>query len=106
VDVSRRARRPTANAYRRRMNRLDALNVAVAKVRDAMRRGASLHCIYRDGLPIWLLSSGSRVNGEVARILAADPNIVAVDLPLFAGSPPQTLRWCDQSNTNNEDHHG
>jgi hypothetical protein len=63
-----------------------------------MRKGAALHCTFGGGTAVWWLSGGYHVSAEVVRIIAIDPNVVAVDLPLFAGSPPQTLRWCDFSN--------
>jgi hypothetical protein len=74
--------------------RLDRRRAGVNKLLAAMQHpDASLHLSYRNGRPLWQLSTGEPVSPHVAEIVIKTPNIVSVGDSLFPGHPGQTWRY-------------
>jgi hypothetical protein len=81
--------------------RLDHLRRDTNRALSAMRRdGAALHLSYERGRALWRLSTGQFVRPDVAAVLIASPNVIAVGDSLFpdlvAG---QTWRFTDDRQT-------
>ena len=69
--------------------RLDHLRRDTNRALSAMRRdGASLHLSYERGRALWRLSTGQFVRPDVAAILTASPNVIAVGDSLFPDLVP------------------
>jgi hypothetical protein len=80
---------------RNQARKLDRLNVRASSVVAAMRRGATLHMRYEWYGAVWWLSSGARVDEEVARIVTQDANVADVGDALFHDAVAQTWRWIE-----------
>ena len=97
--------RPTANEHQRRMRKLDRLNRTVAHVlRHMQDNDTALRLEFIFNEPAWLLSDGSRVLDEVARVVVRDRHVVAVDRGLFRDGHGQAWRY--QPPENRESRHG
>jgi hypothetical protein len=85
----------TVAELRRKHRRLDRSRQAVAAILTAMQRGQSLNLSLERGQRRWRLSGGSSVPNEVAKLVVADPRVLAVGDTLFKDLPSQTWRWTD-----------
>jgi hypothetical protein len=83
----------TADQLSRQSPRVDRRLRAIEKVLAAMRRGNALHHYYTIGVPVWVLSDGTRVGRDIAEAAIRNPSIVPVGEALFAGCRPQTYRY-------------
>ena len=63
-----------------------------------MRRGAALHLSYTPAREWWGLSNGLAVPPDVAAILIARPDVVAVGDTLFSNTRSQTWRHLGSHN--------
>jgi hypothetical protein len=90
----------TVTGLRNANRRLDRRRAGVGRVLGEMKRGASLHLQHANGRALWSLSTGVFITSEVAALIIARPEVVAVGDGLFRNVPGQTWRYAE------EDHHG
>lgn len=97
--TSQTRRTPYTRIHRPRASRLDRVNISIASALKAMRSGAALHLDHTPKGPPWQLSNGPRLTADVARVVVANPDVVAVDHALFRNTKAQTWRfaWIDES---------
>ena len=75
--------------------RLDRLRREADRIRHSMKGGDTLHLHYRNGRPIWRLSSGPFVTPEAAAVVIASDSVVGVGDSLFPCNPGQTWRYAN-----------
>lgn len=76
--------------------RLGRINSRTARILELMqRRGVTLHLDQSGTRPVWWLSTGERVDEQVAALLVGRPSIVGVGDALIAGVPSQTYRYAE-----------
>ena len=83
----------TVNSLRANRRRVERQLESAELVLTALRRGAALHLQYAKSGPQWTLSSGHRVDDDVARMVVASSSVVGVGDALFNGAASQTFRW-------------
>ena len=86
----------TVAGLRKASRRLDRHRVGVAKVLAEMKRGASLYLQHTNGRALWSLSTGVFLTAEVAALVIARPEVVAVGDGLFRNIPGQTWRYAEE----------
>jgi hypothetical protein len=84
--------RPPIN---RRHRRFDRARNGAAVVMTKLQRGAALNLSFERGAPRWVLSDGTPVRDEIAKIVVANHRVINVGDALFKGMPGQTFRYCD-----------
>jgi hypothetical protein len=88
---------PTVSSLTRQGRRLDRRNAKVERVLTCMQRGATLHCQFEYGRPIWWLSDRSHVSADVAKVVVADLRVIGVGDSLLVGVPAQTYRFSEDA---------
>ena len=83
---------PSLQLQRRRVERLRA---GAARVRTAMMGGATLYLQHERGRVLWLLSTGTPVPDDVARVVVTFPDIVGCGDGLFSNVPGQSWRYAE-----------
>ena len=83
----------TVAGLRNKRRRVERQLESAGLVLTALRRGAALHFQYAKTGPQWTLSSGHRVDDDVARMVVASSSVVGVGDALFDGAASQTFRW-------------
>jgi hypothetical protein len=83
----------TQDTRRRYARRLDRQNESVARIVDAMRRGATLHLHHTQIGGCWWLSTGRAVAAKTARQVTLSPLVVPAHNALFADAPSQSFRY-------------
>ena len=90
IELRLNQRRLDRKVRRFERERIRADNV-MAEMRD---RGHALHLhLDRRSGPMWSLSNGRRVDGEIARKVIQHSDIAGVGDALFSGTLSQTYRW-------------
>lgn len=69
---------------------------AAAAVLVEMQHGAALHLQFSRAGPSWALSTGKKVDNNVARLIITSGSVAAVGDALFRDTPSQTYRWWAQ----------
>jgi hypothetical protein len=85
----------TAAQLQRKHRRADRHQLSVARVLDAMKRGAVLRLSYENGRALWSLSSGPFVAADVAASVITKSCVASVGDALFVGMPGQTWRFVE-----------
>jgi hypothetical protein len=85
----------TVGQLQRKHRRLDRNRRAAAVVLTKMQRGQSLNLSFEWGMRRWLLSDGTSITDEVAKIVTADHRVLSVGDALFENMPGQTWRYVD-----------
>jgi hypothetical protein len=57
--------------------------------------GQSLHLSFERGMRRWLLSDGSTVPDEIAKIIVSDHRVIGTGDTLFRNMASQTWRWIE-----------
>jgi hypothetical protein len=83
----------TTLSLRRQRHRLEGRMERAEQTLKAMQRGAALRLQFTPTGPRWSLSNGSRVKGEVAKLVIASASVTGVGDALFEGAASQTFRW-------------
>jgi hypothetical protein len=78
--------------------RLDRLNAKVEEVTTAMALGAALHLHFsRRGNAVWMLTDGTYVDDEIARLVTKHPDVVGAGDSLFGRRAVADLALCGSS---------
>jgi hypothetical protein len=85
----------TAAQLQRKHRLLDRRRQGAAAVLIKMQRGRSLNLSFERGMRRWLLSDGTSITDEVAKIVTADHRVVGIGDSLFRNMPSQTWRWAE-----------
>jgi hypothetical protein len=85
----------TVGQLQRKHRRLDRNRNGAAAVLTKMQRGATLNLSFERGARRWLLSDGTSVTDEVAKIVTLDHRVINVGDALFKGMPGQTFRYIE-----------
>jgi hypothetical protein len=85
----------TAAQLQRKHRRLDRNRATAAAVLTKLQRGQSLNLSFERGMRRWLLSDGTAVTDDVAKITTADHRVVGIGDSLFRNMPSQTWRWAE-----------
>jgi hypothetical protein len=76
--------------------RLDRRNAKVEEVITAMALGAALHLHFsRHGNAVWMLTDGTYVDDEIARLVIQHPDIAGAGDSLFGDGLSQTWRYVE-----------
>jgi hypothetical protein len=85
----------TAGQLQRKHRRLDRNRKGAVAVLTKLQRGQSLNLWFECGMRRWLLSDGTSVTDEVAKIVTADRRVLSVGDALFKNMPGQTWRYVE-----------
>jgi hypothetical protein len=85
----------TARQLQRKHRRLDRNRKAATGVLTKLIRGESLNLSFERGMRRWLLSDGTNVTDEVAKIITADHRVISVGDALFRNMPGQTWSYVE-----------
>jgi hypothetical protein len=87
----------TFTTIRRARARASRCRNGAARIITKMQHGATLHLCFMRGEATWSLSDGTRVTGDIAKIVTSNFNVVGVGDCLFprAADVSQTFRWSD-----------
>jgi hypothetical protein len=75
--------------------RLDRNRKGAAAILTKMQRGQLLNLSFERGMRRWLLSDGTTVTDEVAKIVTAGHRVVGVGDALFKNMPGQIWRYVE-----------
>jgi hypothetical protein len=84
-----------AAQLQRKHRRLDRNRKGAAAILTKMQRGQLLNLSFERGMRRWLLSDGTIVTDEVAKIVTADHRVVGVGDALFKNMPGQIWRYVE-----------
>jgi hypothetical protein len=85
----------TAAQLQRQHRLFDCRRRGAAAVLTKMQRGQSLYLSFERGMRRWLLSDGTPVTDEVAKIIVSDHRVIGIGDSLFRNMASQTWRWVE-----------
>jgi hypothetical protein len=85
----------TLDQLQRKHRRLDRNRASVARTLTAMQRGNTLYLSFERGMRRWLLSDGTTITDEVAKVVIADHRVTNVGDALVKNMLGQTWRFVE-----------